>query len=80
MLGFPNLEASSMTGTIGAAANILMLVDWSRYCIVDRIGTTIDTGRVLGANGRSIASQEVFAWRRYGADMLDFGAGRVLKL
>jgi HK97 family phage major capsid protein len=80
LLGFPSLEATSMTGTIGAAANILMLVDWSRYCIVDRIGTTIDVGRVLGANGRSIASNEVFAYRRYGADLLDFNAGRVLKL
>jgi hypothetical protein len=47
---------------------------------VDRIGTTVDTGRVLGANGRSIASNEVFAYRRYGADTLDNNAGRVLKL
>lgn len=80
LLGFPNLEASAMTGTIGAAANILMLVSWDRFCVVDRIGTTIETGRVLGANGRSIASNEVFAYRRYGADMLDNNAGRVLKL
>jgi HK97 family phage major capsid protein len=80
LLGHPSLEATSMTGTIGAAANILMLVDWSRYCIVDWIGTTIDVGRVLGANGRSIASNEVFAYRRYGANLLDFNAGRVLKL
>ena len=80
LLGFPNLEASAMTGTIGASANILLLMDWSRYCIVDRIGTTIDTGRVVGANGRSIASNEVFAYRRYGSDVLDVNAGRVLKL
>jgi len=80
LLGFPNLEASAMTGTIGAAANILMLMDWSRFAIVDRIGTTIDVGRVLGANGRSIASNEVFAYRRYGSDVLDVNAGRVLKL
>jgi HK97 family phage major capsid protein len=80
LLGFPNLEASSMTGTIGAAANILMLVDWSRYLLVDRIGTTVETGRVIGPNGRAVASSEVFAYRRYGADMLDNNAGRVLKL
>lgn len=80
LLGFPSLEATSMTGTMGAAANILLLMDWSRYCIVDRIGTTVDVGRVLGANGRSIASNEVFAYRRYGADVLDSNAGRVLKL
>jgi HK97 family phage major capsid protein len=80
LLGFPSLEATSMTGTIGASACVLMLMDWSRYCIVDRIGTTVDTGRVLGANGRSIASNEVFAYRRYGADVLDSNAGRVLKL
>jgi HK97 family phage major capsid protein len=80
LLGFPNLEASSMTGTIGAAANILMLVDWSRYLVVDRIGTTVVVGNMIGTNGRSIASHEVFAYRRYGADMLDNNAGRVLKL
>jgi predicted phage gp36 major capsid-like protein len=76
----PELEAIPMTGTIGAAANILMLVDWSRYLIVDRIGTTVVVGNMIGTNGRSIASHEVFAYRRYGADMLDNNAGRVLKL
>ena len=69
-----------MTGTIGSAACILALVDWSRYLIVDRIGTTVVVGNMIGTNGRSIASHEVFAYRRYGADMLDNNAGRVLKL
>jgi HK97 family phage major capsid protein len=80
LLGFPFLEASSMTGTIGAAANILMLMDWSRYVVVDRIGTTVVVGNMVGTNGRSIASKEVFAYRRYGADAIDVNAGRVLKL
>ncbi|HEY5180052.1 MAG TPA: phage major capsid protein, partial [Dermatophilaceae bacterium] len=80
LLGFPFLEASAMTGTIGAAANILMLVDWSRYVVVDRIGTTLVVGNMIGTNGRSIASHEVFAYRRYGADLIDVNAGRVLKL
>jgi len=80
LLGFPFLEASAMTGTIGAAANILMLMDWSRYVVVDRIGTTVVVGNMIGPNGRSIASNEVFAYRRYGADAIDVNAGRVLKL
>jgi HK97 family phage major capsid protein len=80
LLGFPNLEATSMPSAITASSNILALVDWSRYLIVDRIGTTVESGRVLGPNGRSLASNEVFAYRRYGADLLDFNAGRVLKL
>jgi predicted phage gp36 major capsid-like protein len=57
-----------------------MLVDWSRFLVVDRIGTTVETGRVIGPNGRAIASSEVFAYRRYGSDMLTNDAGRVLKL
>jgi len=80
LLGFPNLEATSMTGTIGASANILALVDWSRYVVADRIGTTLVVGNMVGTNGRSIASKEVFAYRRYGADLIDVNAGRVLKL
>jgi HK97 family phage major capsid protein len=80
LLGFPFLEASAMTGTIGASANILMLMDWSRYVVVDRIGTTLVVGNMIGTNGRSIASHEVFAYRRYGADAIDVNAGRVLKL
>jgi HK97 family phage major capsid protein len=80
LLGLPFLEASAMTGTIGASANILMLMDWSRYVIADRIGTTVVVGNMVGTNGRSIASHEVFAYRRYGADVIDVNAGRVLKL
>jgi HK97 family phage major capsid protein len=80
LLGFPFLEASSMTGTIGSGTNILMLCDWSRYTIADRLGTTLVIGNMVGPNGRSIASKEVFAFRRYGADLIDVNAGRVLKL
>jgi HK97 family phage major capsid protein len=80
LLGLPCLEASAMTGTIGASANVLLLVDWSRYVIADRIGTTIVVGNKIGSNGRSIASHEVFAYRRLGADLIDTNAGRVLKL
>jgi HK97 family phage major capsid protein len=80
LLGFPFLEASAMTGTIGASANILALVDWSRFYVVDRIGTTLVVGNMVGTNGRSIASKEVFAYRRYGADLIDSNAGRVLRL
>lgn len=80
LLGLPFLEASAMTGTIGASANILMLMDWSRYVVADRLGTTLVVGNMVGTNGRSIASKEVFAYRRYGADAIDFNAGRVLKL
>jgi HK97 family phage major capsid protein len=80
LLGLPFLEASAMTGTIGASANILLLMDWSRYVVADRIGTTVQTGNMIGANGRSIATKEVFAWKRYGADAIDSNAGRVLKL
>jgi HK97 family phage major capsid protein len=80
LLGLPFLEASAMTGTIGASANILMLMDWSRYVVADRIGTTVVVGNMIGTNGRSIASHEVFAYRRLGADVIDNNAGRVLKL
>jgi len=80
LLGYPNLEASAMTATIGSAACILALVDWSRYVIADRIGTTLVVGNMVGTNGRSIASKEVFAYRRVGADLIDVNAGRVLKL
>jgi HK97 family phage major capsid protein len=80
LLGFPFLEATSMPSAITASSCILALVDWSRYLIADRIGTTLSVGNMVGTNGRSIASKEVFAYRRYGADMLDNNAGRVLKL
>jgi predicted phage gp36 major capsid-like protein len=65
---------------IGGAGNVVVLMDWSRYVVADRIGTTVVVGNMIGTNGRSIASHEVFAYRRYGADAVDVNAGRVLKL
>lgn len=80
LLGFPSLEATSMTGTIATGNKILALINWSQYLVVDRLGTTIVMAQVIGANQRQVAANELFAYRRYGADLMNTDAGRVLKV
>lgn len=81
MLGWPLHENSQMDGVIGAAADnyILLAGDFTQFCIVDRIGTTlVYEPLVKGANRRPTGEAGWFAYKRTGSDVLVPDAFRVL--
>lgn len=83
LLNRPLYENSAMDSTVtttGAVSNyILAYGDWSKFVIVDRIGTTIDLVPVLfGANGRPTGQRGFHAWYRTGSDVIVSNAFRLL--
>jgi HK97 family phage major capsid protein len=81
LLGRPVFESSAMDGTVDATANnyILLIGDFSKYLIVDRIGMTVAfEPLVKGANRRPTGEVGWFAHWRVGADVLDANAFRLL--
>lgn len=81
LLGQPQYEASSMTATIGNAANILLAGNFAEYYIVDRVGmSVIYDPMVKGSNQRPTGQGGWYAFWRVGADVVDPAAFRLLQL
>jgi HK97 family phage major capsid protein len=81
LLGRSIHEASEMATTIAAGNNILLLGDFSRYLIVDRIGMTVQfEPLVKGANQRPTGEVGWFAHWRVGGGVLDANAFRLLRV
>lgn len=81
LLGRPVYESSVMADEVTAGANILMLGDFSRYVIVDRIGMTVQhEPLVKGTNQRPTGEMGWFAHWRVGADVVDANAFRLLQV
>lgn len=81
LLGAPLLEASTMTGTIAASADVLIGGDASEFIIVDRIGTTVvDVPAVVDTNGMPTGTRGWFAYYRVGSKVADLAAFRLLRL
>lgn len=81
LLGADNYEASSMTGTIAAGANVLLAGNFEMFYIVDRIGMSVQYDPMLkGANGRANGKAGWAAFWRVGADVVDPDAFRLLQL
>lgn len=85
LLGRPVYESSEMAGAEAAAqtsgALILLVGDFSRYLIVDRIGMTVQYDPLL-KNSSGVPTGQVgwYAHWRVGADVVDANAFRVLKV
>lgn len=81
LLDQPVYEASTMAGTVAAAAYVLLAGDFSKYYIVDRIGMSVQFDPLLkGASGRPNGKAGWFAFWRVGADCVDPDAFRLLQL
>jgi HK97 family phage major capsid protein len=81
LLGKPNLEATSMSAAQTSGTVGMVLGDFQQYLIADRLGTTVHPpANVVGSNGRSTGQYEFFAFRRYGAKVLNVDAFRFLKM
>ena len=75
-VGLLPYKNSAMTASLSAATtstdNILILGDWSAYCVVDRLGGVIvPVPVVMGANRRPTGEQGFAFWWRTGADTTD---------
>lgn len=82
LLGRSIYECSSMDGSIGTGDDfVLLLGDFSRYYIRDRMGMEILYNPiVLGSNRRPTGQVSWTAFWRTGADCIDTNAFRILKV
>ena len=81
LIGRPIVEASPMDAYAASGSkNLLVLGDFSRYVIADRVGATWEVvPHVFGANGRPTGERGLFAYLRVGGDAVTPEAFRLLK-
>ena len=73
VLGWPIYENGSMDGTLtdSAADSTVASGDFSQYCIVDRVGASIEVVQnVFGTNHRPTGQRGLYMHFRVGADCL----------
>jgi len=87
LLGWQFEEASLMDDSpdIDAAATannyILIVGNWSRYVVVDRIGMAVElVATVFGSNQRPTGQRGLHCWMRGGAESIDDAAFRMLNV
>ncbi|MGH3097900.1 MAG: phage major capsid protein [Streptosporangiales bacterium] len=81
LLGRPLYEASEMADTVATGANVLLVGNFARYLIVNRIGMTMQfEPLVKGANRRPTGEVGWFAHWRVGGNALDTNAFRLLQM
>lgn len=79
LLGYPAYEASGMTGTTATGVKFLMLGDFNRFVIVDRIGLDIEViPHLVGTNHRPTGQRGLYAYFRNSSKVVDANAFRVL--
>jgi HK97 family phage major capsid protein len=78
LMGRPAYEASEMAD-VATSVKFLVLGDFSRYVIVDRIGLTVELiPHLMGANRRPTGQRGLYAFWRNGAKVVDANAFRAL--
>lgn len=81
LLGRPALESEDMVATTTTNSNILVHGDFSNYVIADRIGMTVEfIPHLFGATRRPTGQRGWLAYVRHGADVVNAGAFRMLKV
>ncbi|WP_041181099.1 phage major capsid protein [Mycobacterium canetti] len=84
LCGKPVWEVSHMTApdpSVTATTYPLVLGDWSRFAITDRVGATIElVPHVFGENRRPTGQRGFFCWFRTGSGMVSRAAFRVLSV
>jgi HK97 family phage major capsid protein len=74
------VSASSVTSTTTSGNVLMVLGDFSRFLIYDRLGTVIETMQhVVDGSGLPTGQRGLVARKRVGSDCLDIGAFRFLK-
>ncbi|MDP2712102.1 MAG: phage major capsid protein [Solirubrobacteraceae bacterium] len=79
LLGYPVYQSPDIAGTLVDDAVIAVHGDFSRYVIVDRIGSTVEVvPNLFGANGRPTGQRGLMCHWRVGAGVVDAQAFRKL--
>lgn len=77
LLGIPIYEASAMPNDATTGNKFLVVGDFSRYVIVDRIGLTVEViPHLFGSNQRPTGQRGIYAYWRNGAKVVDANAFR----
>jgi HK97 family phage major capsid protein len=81
MLGRDVYEAEAMDNVTTDAKRVLIYGDFSNYVIADRVGMTVEfIPHLLGANRRPQGQRGWYAYYRVGADSVNDGGFRMLKV
>lgn len=82
LLGRPVHELSNMDNTIAAGSNVLLYGDFSDgFVISQRVGSSVELiPQVFGENRRPTGQRGVWLWARYGSDVVNANAFRLLQL
>jgi HK97 family phage major capsid protein len=80
LLGYPAYEATGMTGTTATGVKFLLLGDFSRFVIIDRIGLSVELiPHLFGTAANYPTGQRgLYAYFRNGSKVVDANAFRVL--
>jgi HK97 family phage major capsid protein len=79
LLGKAFYEASEMPDVTTSGVKFLIVGDFSRYVIADRIGLTVDLiPHLMGANRRPTGERGIYGYWRNGAKVVDANAFRAL--
>lgn len=80
LLGYPVETSSSMASVTTSGTAGLILGDWSRFLVYDRIGTQIEfVQNVVNSSGLPTGERAYIAHKRVGSNCLDVNAFRFLK-
>jgi len=80
LLGSPTVACSDMASATTSGTVLIVLGDFSRFLIYDRLGTTVEfVPNVVDGSGLPLGSRGLIAHKRVGSDCLDVNAFRFLK-
>lgn len=85
LLGRRVYEVSNMDSVVNASATennyLIALGDWSRFVIVDRVGTSVElVAHLFGANRRPTGQRGFYAWFRTGSSVVTTSQFRLLNV
>lgn len=80
LLGSPWVSASAVTNSATSGNVLVVLGDFGRFLIYDRLGTVLEViSNVVDTNGLPTGQRGLVAHKRVGSDVLDVNAFRFLK-
>jgi HK97 family phage major capsid protein len=79
LLGYPTYEASSLASSAATGNKFMIIGDFSRFVIVDRVGLDVELiPHLVGSNHRPTGQRGLYAFWRNGSKVVDANAFRVL--
>jgi HK97 family phage major capsid protein len=80
LLGSPIAQSSTMSAGQTSGTVCVILGDWSRFLVYDRLGTSVEfIANVVQGDGLPTGTRGLVAHKRVGSDCLDINAFRFIK-